>query len=43
VGAELRAELVLGYRLTTDFRIGYARGLSAGGGNQLLVLFGTNY
>ena len=43
VGAELRFELVLGYDLTTDLRVGYARGLDQDGENQLLLLFGTSY
>lgn len=43
VGAELRFELVLGYGRVTDVRVGYARGLGAGGENQLVVLFGSGF
>lgn len=43
VGAELRTELTFGYLLSGDLRLGYARGLSAGGGDQLLLLAGTHF
>lgn len=42
-GVELRAEFTVGYRLETELRIGYARGWSAGGVHQLILLIGANY
>ena len=40
VGGELLLELVIGYVLPTTFRLGYARGLMEGGGNQFHLLIG---
>lgn len=43
VGAELLLELVLGYYLPTTFRVGYARGLMDGGGNEFHFLLGNPF
>lgn len=42
-GAELRSEWVLGYTLTTEIRLGWARGLSSGGVNQFWVGLGRGF
>lgn len=43
LGAELRAEVVLGYALVVDWRLGYARGLGPKGEDQLLLLVGPHF
>jgi len=43
VGAELLLEMVLGYYLPATFRVGYARGLMEGGGNEFHFLLGNPF
>lgn len=42
-GVELRTELVFGYNLVSDLRLGYAKGVTTGGRHQFLVLLGTQF
>lgn len=42
-GAELRAEVVLGYTVSTELKFGWARGLSDGGVNQFWVALGRGF
>lgn len=42
-GAELRAELVLGYTATTELKVGWARGLSEGGIHQFWLAVGRGF
>ena len=43
VGAEVLLELVIGYYVPTTLRVGYARGLTEGGGNEYHVLIGRPF
>lgn len=43
VGAELRVELLLGYALSTNLRLGYARGLAAEGTNDFILGLGSSF
>ncbi|MGI5865683.1 MAG: BamA/TamA family outer membrane protein, partial [Myxococcales bacterium] len=43
VAAEVRTELLLGYNLLTELRVGYARGLSAEGINNFFVTLGSGF
>ncbi|MBI5544570.1 MAG: PD40 domain-containing protein [Deltaproteobacteria bacterium] len=43
VGAELRAELYLGYALSTTLRLGYARGLASEGVNDFFFGLGSSF
>jgi hypothetical protein len=43
VGGELRTELLLGYNLYSQLRIGYARGLSADGIDNFFVTLGAGF
>jgi hypothetical protein len=42
-GAELHTEVVLGYWITLDTRLGFAKGFDAGGEQQLYLTVGTSY
>jgi hypothetical protein len=43
LGAELRLDMLLAYYLQTTLRLGYARGLSAGGGNNFFLTMGWGF
>ncbi|HCF56905.1 MAG TPA: hypothetical protein DFS52_02775, partial [Myxococcales bacterium] len=43
VAAEVRTELLLGYNLLTELRVGYARGLSAEGIDNFFVTLGSGW
>jgi hypothetical protein len=43
VGAEARLEFTIAYALTTTLRLGYARGLAAGGINDVYLLLGGGF
>jgi hypothetical protein len=42
-GAELFAELVVGYRITITVRLGMARGLTKGGETEVYLHLGTPF
>jgi hypothetical protein len=43
VGAELRTEMLLGYGLLTELRLGYARGLGQGGIDNFFLTLGSSF
>ncbi len=43
VGAELRLDILMAYYLPATLRLGYARGLSSGGGNNFFLTMGWGF